>query len=111
MNESIVLPLFSILFGMALAGNVWMKLLFRHLEKNHSQKYKAMGRPSLFWRNSPSAMFAMLKFLFTREHRALHDRYLSRLSDGMLIFFVLYLVLFLGLLFLILDQIVRGTAL
>ena len=33
----------------------------------------------------------MLKFLATREHKHLHDSYLSKLSDAMLIFFLIYM--------------------
>ena len=32
-----------------------------------------------------------------REHRALNDGYLSKLSNAMLIFFAVYLLLFFGL--------------
>jgi hypothetical protein len=96
-NETITFALFSILFGMALVWLVLVKLLFRRLERNHPEKYVDMGRPSLFMRNNLSGGIAMLKFLAMREHRKLDDGFLSKLSNGMLVFFAVYIVLFLTL--------------
>ena len=108
-SESTFLILFFVLFGMVLAWFVLVKLLFNRLAAAHPQKYEAMGRPSLFLRNSPSGVWAMLKFLVAREHRVLGDRHLSKLSDGMLIFFLVYLVLFFGLNFGIIGQAPTGA--
>ena len=47
----------------------------------------------------------MLKFLVTREHKALNDSYLSKLSDAMLAFFVVYTVLFFTLFFSVAGQV------
>jgi len=85
------------LFAMVIVWFVLIKLLFNRLEQAHQQKYEAMGRPSLFLRNNIATGWATLKFLVTREHRSLNDNYLSKLSDGMLIFFIAYLVLFFGI--------------
>lgn len=93
-NESMFLTIFAILFGMVLVWFVLVKLLFRRLETSHPEKYEAMGKPSLFLRNSPAGAFAMLKFLVAREHKGLNDSYLSKLSDVMLTFFVIYTILF-----------------
>ncbi len=101
--------LFFILFGMVLVWFVLVKLLFNRLAAAHPKKYETMGRPSLFLRNSPSGVWAMLKFLVRREHLGLGDNYLSKLSDCMLIFFVAYLVLFLGLSFVIVGQVPVGV--
>lgn len=95
-GESVSIFLFFALFGMVLIWFVLVKLLFNRLEAAHPRKYELMGRPSLFLRNSPSGAWAMAKFLFAREYRTLGDRYLSKLSDGMLAFFLVYLVLFIG---------------
>ena len=96
-NQSVV-PIITIaLFGMVLVWFVLIRQLFSRLEHQHAQKYEAMGRPSLFLRNNISNGLATMKFLFAREHRALGDAYLSRLSDFMLGFLVVYLALFVGL--------------
>ncbi|WP_330970505.1 hypothetical protein, partial [Lysobacter sp. A3-1-A15] len=92
--ETISIALFPVLFGMVLVWFVLVKLLFNRLEQAHPQTYEAMGRPSLFLRNSPAGVIAMLKFLVRREHRALSDGGLSKLSDAMLVFLAVYLVLF-----------------
>lgn len=92
--------LFAVLFGMVVVWFVLIKLLCNRLEAAHPQKYEAMGRPSLFLRNNIVTVWATMKFLFAREHRTLNDPYLSKLSDAMLVFFVIYLVLFFGLAFL-----------
>jgi hypothetical protein len=83
-------------FALVVVWFVLLKLLFNRLEREHSAKYQAMGRPSLFLRNSIASGFATMKFLFLREHRTLGDATLSRLADGMLIFFVAFLAVILG---------------
>ena len=93
------ITLFSVLFGMVVVWFVLIKMLFNRLEVAHPQKYEAMGRPSLFLRNNIATGWATMKFLFAREHRSLNDSYLSKLSDAMLVFFAIYLLLFFGLAF------------
>ena len=110
MNEALILPLFGALFGMVLVWFVLVNLLFNRLAQAHSQTYEAMGSPSLFLRNTPSGVFAMLKFVLVRQHRVLKDSYLSNLSDVMLIFFLVYLVGFFVLLFVVGSQAVAETA-
>lgn len=104
MNGSLILTLFFALLGIVLAWFVLVKLLFTRLERAHPEKYESMGKPSLFWRNSPAGAFAMLKFLVAREHRSLNDSYLSKLSDAMLVFLLIYMVLFFGLIFMAVGQ-------
>jgi hypothetical protein len=94
----------AVLFAMVITWFVLIKLLFNRLERAHSQKYEAMGRPSLFLRNNIATGFTTLKFLLAREHRPLKDNYLSKLSDSMLVFFAIYLLLFFSLIFLINGQ-------
>ena len=101
MSESLRLSLVAVLFGMAIAWLVLVKLLFLRLERFHPERYDAMGRPSLVFRNTPFGAFQTLKFVILRQHRILNDTYLSRLSDGMLCFFLIYLFLFIGLIFLL----------
>jgi hypothetical protein len=81
-------------FGIALVWLVFLKLIFNRLEAAHPQKYEAMGRPSLFLRNNDAAAWAIMKFLIAREHRTLNDKYLTKLSDTMLVFSTIYLLLF-----------------
>ena len=78
---------------------IWFGLiitLFRRLKIKHSEKYKEMGQPSLFWNNSMKSGWSTLKFLCKREHQILGDPTLAFLSDSMLVFFAVYLVLFFG---------------
>jgi len=89
--------LFCILIGMVLVWFVLIKKLFNRLESAHLKKYEAMGKPTLFIRNNIATGWATMKFLFAREHRTLNDKYLSRLSDAMLVFLIIYILLmFLG---------------
>ena len=104
-NETLFTTIFFALFGMVLAWFVLVRLLFKRLETAHPAKYEAMGRPSLFFRYSPAGAIAMLKLLVTREHKALNDSYLSKLSDAMLGFFVVYTVLFFTLFFSVAGQV------
>ena len=67
-----------------------LKLLFSRLERDHAQKYDAMGRPTLFRRNNISTSIATLRFLFLREHKQLGDRDLSRLADIMLVYLTIF---------------------
>jgi hypothetical protein len=79
---------------------VWfflIKLLFSHLESKHPGKYDQMGRPELLSNNNFATNWATLKFLVGREHRDLNDRYASMLSDAMLAFLAVYVVLFIYL--------------
>ena len=108
--ETVSVVLFPVLFGMVLVWFVLVKMLFNRLEHAHPQTYEAMGRPSLFLRNSPAGIFAMIKFLVRREHRALGDSHLSKLSNAMLVFLAVYLVLFFGLSGLILGQVTNAAA-
>jgi hypothetical protein len=102
--QTISVALFPVLFGMVIVWFVLIKLLYRRLELAHPQIYEAMGRPSLFLRNSIAGGWATFKFLVTREHKTLNDGYLSKLSDTMLVFFALYLLLFFGLFFMVAGQ-------
>ena len=97
--------IFAILAFMVLVWFVLVKMLFNRLESSHLEKYEAMGSPSLFLRNSPAGTIALLKFLVAREHKILNDSSLSKLSDAMLGFFLIYLVLFLAFSFSIVSQV------
>jgi hypothetical protein len=78
---------------------IWFALIifvFKRLKKQHSKIYIQLGSPSLFWNNSIKNNFLFMKFLFMRKYLSLNDVFLKRLMDFMLIFFVIYLMLFIG---------------
>ena len=102
--QTLAVTLFPLLFGMVIVWFVLIKLLFNRLERSHPQTYEAMGKPSLFLRNSIAGGWATLKFLVTRQHKPLNDSYLSKLSDAMLAFFAIYLLLFFGLFYVVAGQ-------
>ena len=108
--EVISAAMFPVLFGMVLVWFVLVKLLFNRLERAHPHTYEAMGRPSLFLRNSPAGVLAMLKFLVRQEHRALGDRHLSKLSNAMLVYLAVYLLVFFSLVAFVMAQGVRNAA-
>jgi hypothetical protein len=97
--QTVAISLFAALFSMVVVWFVLIKLLFNRLERSHPKKYEAMGKPSLFLRNNIATGWATLKFIVAREHRPLNDTYLSKLSDSMLVYFMVYLLLFFGLSF------------
>ena len=84
----------AMLFAMVPVWFVLILTLFNRLETNHPEKYTAMGRPSLFRLSNGSNGWPTLRFLVAREHKAMADPGLSKLSDAMLIFFTVYLLLF-----------------
>ena len=97
MNAQIVAAvLFPLLFIMAFGGLGLTKLLLSRLERAHPDKYEAMGKPSLFLRNNISNAWATQKFIFCREHKTLNDKYLSKLSDVILVLSSIYFLLFIG---------------
>jgi hypothetical protein len=102
--ETILVAAFPVLLFMVVVWFVLIKLLFNRVEKFHPQKYEAMGRPSLFMRNTINGGLATLKFLVAREHKVLNDAYLSKLSDFMLVFIVIYLLIFFGLFYAVAAQ-------
>ncbi len=96
-SEEVFTMVSAVLFGMVLLWFTLLSLVYRRLESAHPDKYAAMGRPSLFLRNTPAGAAAMLRFLATREHKHLGDRYLTRLSDVALVFVLVYATLFVAL--------------
>jgi hypothetical protein len=69
--------------------------LYSRLERDHPDKYRDMGEPTLFANRSVRTNLALLKFVFRREDLALNDPVLSRLTVLMLCFVVGYNALFL----------------
>lgn len=88
---------FAVLMVMVLIWFAMIIALFKRLKLKHPAKYSDMGEPSLFWNNSLKTTWTTLKYLFKREHKELNDNSLSLLSDSMLVFLIIYVVLFFGL--------------
>ncbi|KPK54328.1 MAG: hypothetical protein AMJ84_01480 [Acidithiobacillales bacterium SM23_46] len=91
---SFFVPLFFVLFASVF---VWFGLtsrLYKILATDHPQKYEAMGKPTLFWNNSPRSGWLLVKFIMTREYLALGNQRLVKLGNFMFGFFVVYGVLF-----------------
>jgi hypothetical protein len=83
---------FGVLFGSTLVWFALVSTLYRRLESKHQDKYRQMGEPGLISNNPPSATITLMKFIFTREDRALNDPLVSRLTAFMMVFFLCYLV-------------------
>ncbi len=101
MNHTpIFVPIFfGVLMAMVFVWFAMIITLFKRLKSKHLSKYREMGEPSLFWNNSMRTVWTTLKYLFKREHKELNDNSLSFLSDSMLVFLVIYVILFFGLIF------------
>jgi len=99
MNESVNPSVFIFVFSLAIIWFALVRMLFNRLAHRHQEKYVEMGSPTLFSRNSPGTTFVLLAFLLGREHRALNDRYLGRLSDFMLVYLSVYIIFFCYLMF------------
>jgi hypothetical protein len=77
---------------------VWFGLvsaLFRRLALHHPAKYREMGEPGLITNNPPQASLTLMRFIFRREDRSLHDPGVSRLTAVMLVFSICFFVLLL----------------
>lgn len=90
MESSPVTLLFFTLLAMAVIWLILVELLFRILAARHPSKYDEMGEPSL--NNNMRSNFRLLKFLFTREPKALRDSVLSLQVNIMRVWFVAYVV-------------------
>lgn len=97
MTHTIVLAVPLAMFAMVIGWFVMLRIMFNRLEQLHPQKYEAMGRPTLFLRNNIHTGWMTLKFIWLREHRPLADATLSKLSDFMFGYSLLYLAVFVSL--------------
>ena len=92
---------------------VWFWLvntLYKRLASNHTEKFRAMGEPGLIRNNRPGTGLRLMKFIFTREDRALSDPQVSRLTAFMLTFSICYLAIFLFLVSIVLVTLgLRGS--
>ena len=82
-----------LLFGMVLFTFVLNHFLYKRLETRHPDKYQEMGRPKALIGARAATGVRACMFIIRREHRRLGDRGLSALSDLMLAYIFVYLVL------------------
>ena len=93
MNKTLILVwVFLVLF---IVWFVMINALWKRLRTMHPNKYRIMGEPSLFPKNSFKCGLATIKFLFLREHKELNDKSLSLLSNSMLLLLAVYIILLL----------------
>jgi hypothetical protein len=69
-------------------------MLYFRLEHFHPNKFEEMGKPGIFRNNSIRTNYALMKFLIKREHKILEDPLVSKLSDFMLAYMVIYFIIF-----------------
>ena len=98
--------IYNILFVTALIISIalflLLRLLLNRLIFKHLKKYKSMGEPTLFI-NKIKGDWNIFKFILLREHKIIGDNYLSWLADTMLFFMITYFILFLSLVFIIVN--------
>jgi len=88
------IPLFFILFASVFVWFGMVSRFYKTLESEHPDKYEEMGKPTLFWNNSPRSAFVLVRFILTKEFIRLGNMKLTRLGNYMYWFFIAYLVLF-----------------
>lgn len=84
-NQGLMLAIFLI-------GLTWLivsSLALKRIEKKHPNLFMALGKPRL---SRYGVNYAFLDFILSRDHRELHDRYLSILCDGLLIILTVELI-------------------
>ena len=91
---SFFMPLFFVLFASVFVWFGLVSQLYKILATDHPQKYEEMGKPTLFWNNSPKSGWLLVKFIMKREYRGLGNQKLVKLGNFMFNFFVAYGILF-----------------
>lgn len=90
-----LLPILLILLFVSCAFGFFLQHVFlSQLRSRHSQKWEALGRPTLFLNNSIANGLAVQRFLWRGEYRALGDRTFARLGNFMRVYMAAYLALF-----------------
>jgi len=88
------MPLFFILFASVFVWFGMVSRLYKTLESEHPDKYEEMGKPTLFWNNSPRSAIILVRFILKREFISLGNMKLTKLGNYMYWFFIVYVVLF-----------------
>ena len=107
---SFIVPLFFILFASVFVWFGLVSRLYKILATDHPQKYEEMGKPTLFWNNSPRSGWLLVKFIMKREYLGLRNQKLAKLGNFMFGFFVVYGILFGILIVSILSMILFGRS-
>jgi hypothetical protein len=84
---------------MAVTWPIVVSWLFRRLRSHHPLAYERIGSPSLIWNNSMRNQWLLWTFLWSSRSRELGDSAVVNVVRFMRIFFVCFVVLFLGLMF------------
>lgn len=88
------IPLFFILFASVFVWFGMVSRLYKTLESEHPDIYEDMGKPTLFWNNSPRSAVVLVKFIMRKKYIHLGNMNLTRLGNFMYWFFIAYLLLF-----------------
>ena len=67
-----------LLFILIIVWSILLSLLFKRLKTHHPQKFKKLGRPSI-WRRYPGPNFLTIDFIWSREYELLYDKELNHL--------------------------------
>lgn len=74
-----------------ITGFIWDTLFFKHLKKEHSEKWNELGRPTIILNNSIKNNISMSFFIKNREYEKLNDPELTRLGNKVRRQMMLYL--------------------
>ena len=102
MNEQLYIMILIPMVIILICGNL---MVFRILKSKHVEKFNQLGQPSVIWNHSFKTSWNLIKFLVKREHIELKDKSLSLISDFVLVFSIIYLVVF----FSIIVQIIHNA--
>ena len=87
---------FSVLFAAIVAWFGLAARMFRLLRQNHREVYESLGSPSLLLNNSIRNGWLSLRFLMRGDYRDVNDDRVRKLGNVMRVFFVAYVLWFLG---------------
>lgn len=94
--DTVEIVWFSVLFAAILAWFALAARMFRLLRQDHREVYESLGSPSLVLNNSVRNGWLSLRFLMSGDYREVNDHRVRRLGDVMRVFFVAYVLWFLG---------------
>jgi hypothetical protein len=97
MIPTVFVALLALLMVMAVTWLVILSWLFGRLRTRHPSTYESIGSPSIFWNNSVRNNWLLWKFLWSSHSRKVDDSAIARIIYVMRIFFVCYIIVFIGL--------------
>jgi branched-subunit amino acid ABC-type transport system permease component len=102
---------FAILLVMFIAsfavGLVIQYIFLSRLRSRHAKTWETLGCPTLFLNNSIRNSLAILRFLWSREYRALSDPPFVRLAGFLRSYLAAYFVLFLSVIALLAVKVIN----